>query len=382
MSQLHVFDSVVDEIIANKKIKDEGGQIGIPYPFPSLNRNLGAIQRGSVIGVTANSGVSKSKFTRFVYIYNVYNFYKRTGYNVKILYFPLEDSHNEVVYNMICFYLKDKYDMNVSVQHLYQLGDYDLNTYTIKRIQEARGYFSDLYNILEVFDSSSTTTEMNYNVESWAAKNGIITKNDKGEIIGYKLLTGAHTIEIIDNLSNITPEAKHGYGDKSAHNAIGELAHHYARKVWSKIFDHTVVLVQQQSQGKEKVQFAQNGRQLYEKYEPSLGDLADNLTVQRSFHVAFGIFSPERYPDLHEYWGYDIAVLGSFFRSVKILKSNRSGSTGKIIPLWFEGSSEHYEEMPQTNKVNGNWVISEELQRYYDRAKNIRDRKVNYQLEL
>jgi replicative DNA helicase len=380
MSQLHVFDKVFDSIVKRKEIKDAGGYIGIPYAFPSLNKILGAIEKSTVIGITANSGVSKSKFTRFVYIYSVYKFHKKTNYPVKIIYFPLEDSHEEIIHNMICFYLKETYNMNISVQHLNQLGEYDLSMATIKRIAEARSYFADLYNILTIVDYASTPSEIYSIGKSWALENGEIKEkvvDGLTEVTHYKPKTDVHTIFIIDNLSNILAERRHA----DERDAIGELVRIWCRKVMAQKFGFTVVVVQQQSQSKEKVQFSSNGRQMYEKYEPSLGDLADNLTTQRAFHLAFGIFSPERYPDLHSYWGYDIDVLGGFFRSVKILKSNKSGSTGKIIPLWFDGASEHYEQMPPA-PLRDEEMVSAELDHYYQRAAMIRNRKTSFQLEL
>lgn len=277
-NQVYVFDEVFEDILRKKEIKDKGGFIGIPYPFQTLNDDLGGIEKDCVVGITANSGVSKSKYTRFVYIYNVYNFYVKTGYQVKILYFPLEDSHKDVLHNMICFYLKEKYNMNVSMQHLQQMGEYDLDIYTINKIREARGYFSDLYNILTVIDDAFTVTEILNICKSWANENGTIRQNDQGIVTEYRDLKNVHTIAIIDNLSNIIAEARH----KSKHEAIGELAAQVARNTLAKIFKFTVVLVQQQSQSKEKVQYANNGRLLYEKFEPALGDLADNLETQRS----------------------------------------------------------------------------------------------------
>ena len=384
MSQLYIYKNALNKIIENKKIKDAGGYIGIPFPFESLNRNLGAIQQGTYYLVTANSGISKSKFTRYVFIYSVYKFYVDTGYPVQIIYLPLEDSTEEVMFNMMCFYLKDKYNMNITAQHLAQLGEYNLSNSVVKKLEEAEGYFADLFSILTIVDSASTPSQILNIGKSWAESNGEIKqkldKSGNSQIVSYKKTSNVHTIFMVDNYSNIDTDTHH----KSHHEAVSELSRNIARKIFVKKFGFTYVAVQQQSQAKEKVQYANNGRLLYEKFEPSLGDLADVLTTQRDCHVALGLFSPERY-GLEEYWNYNIKALSEFFRSVKILKSNRSAAVGKIIPLWFEGGVEYYEQLPFASGKDSEGKIlppSPELVAYYQKAQDIRSKKSGQQLKI
>ena len=116
------------------------------------------------------------------------------------------------------------------------------------------------------------------------------------------------------------------------------------------------VNVQQQSSDKEKVQFTYKGESIESKLEPSLDGLGDCKVTQRDALVIFGLFSPERYA-IAKHLGYDITKLKDRYRSLSILK-NRRGRPNLKLPLYFEGSTNTFEQLPE--------VGSEELRRLYE----------------
>jgi hypothetical protein len=101
-----LYERVLQDILRNKALKQEGQFTGIPYPFPRLCEYLPIIERGHSIGILGATGSGKSRFARFVFVYHVYRFYKETGYKVRIVFLSLEDNKEKVMRSMICHYLK------------------------------------------------------------------------------------------------------------------------------------------------------------------------------------------------------------------------------------------------------------------------------------
>ncbi len=342
---MSIFKSVLNTLEERKKIKEAGGYIGIPYPFERMSKELPGIQKGEQIIITASSGVGKSKFARMLYIYHVYDFYKKTGYKVKIVYFPLEDSEEKVIRNMICHYLFSVKGIRISIADLDSKKELPLPDSILENIKEAEEYFEDLYKILEVYDSVSSVYSIYKTCLSVAERYGTIIyqKNEHGteSIKAYESKDDTHVIVIIDNLSNIIKERYH----HDNWEALGQLSREYCRKILTKMCNFTTVLIQQQEASKEKQEYVRNtGDSILAKIQPSLDGLATNKETQRDAHLVFGLFSPKRY-QIKDFDGYNTEYLGNYFRSLSVLKSNEySGNVS--IPLYFDGSSEFCKEMP------------------------------------
>lgn len=56
-----IYDSVITEIKENKKLKDSGKYIGIPYKFSTrLRKFIPVIEKGQSIGILAGTGVNSN----------------------------------------------------------------------------------------------------------------------------------------------------------------------------------------------------------------------------------------------------------------------------------------------------------------------------------
>lgn len=69
--------------------------------------------------------------------------------------------------------------------------------------------------------------------------------------------------------------------------------------------------------------------------------LRDNKLVS----MLFGLFSPFRH-ELPEYLGYDITRFKDHFRVLEVLL-NREGEANSMVPLWFDGATNSFAELPQ-----------------------------------
>ena len=113
----------------------------------------------------------------------------------------------------------------------------------------------------------------------------------------------------------------------------------------------TIVNVQQQVASKEEKVFTVTGKSIEEKLEPSLDALGEHKLTQQDCNIAIGLFSPARY-EIEYHNGYNIAELGDYYRSLSILK-NRDGEANIKVPLFFNGASDIFKELPKPDNEEG-----------------------------
>ena len=363
------FNEIIKGIEKNKNTKDSGKEIVLPYPFKRLAQVLPGIEKGQHICVTAGTGISKSKFTRFIYVYSVYEFYKncpQCGIKPKVFLFLLEDSWSKVLKNMICYRLKSHFKMDIALKDLESKGR-ALSDKELEAVKSCEEYFKDMGEIVTIIDYIHNPYGIYKEVRSYLEANGSMEYSERvdeaGKIIKIpKKYTPndpeSHVIVILDNLSNLTKEDQH----KNTWEAMSEWTAKYARRLLCKLFNCTVVTIQQQDLESQKLSFSMyQGEAIKAKVKPSVASLGDNKTVSRDYHLIFGLFSPERF-NFEEDLGYDITLLQNNYRNLSILKSNES-DVGYEIGLFFNGASETFVELPHPR------TQAKELNEFYDHIK-------------
>ena len=136
-----LYNIVKNSIKYNKFTRESGGFNGIKMPFKRLAEYIPIIEKGHSIGVLGATGSGKSRFTRWMFLYHVYKFYKETGYPVRIIYFPLEDSKEKVYRNMVCHYLYEIYGIFINLQELDSKGERILPDFVLEKIEEDSEFF-------------------------------------------------------------------------------------------------------------------------------------------------------------------------------------------------------------------------------------------------
>jgi hypothetical protein len=138
------------------------------------------------------------------------------------------------------------------------------------------------------------------------------------------------------------------------------------RLLYSKIFKATCIIVHQQALEADKPQFTNAGGQIIEKLKPSLANLGGTKEVTRAYHLVLSLFSPARFK-IENYRGYDISQIGDNFRELEVLKNNDGVGSNIIVPLYFDGASEYFRELPHSEKQKDElakfyeWLINERL---------------------
>lgn len=358
-----LYDIVTEEIKKNKQLKESGGFIGIPIPFARLAEYVPIIERGQSIGVLAATGAGKSRFCRWLFLYHVYKFYKETGYLIKIIYIPLEDSKEKVMRNMICHYMFELYNIYINLQELDSKGQRKLPDFVLEKIEEAKEFFAEFEQIVNVVDGHSEPTEIFEYCKEYALKTGTvetyttIVDGEETQQSRYVANHNVHTIVIVDNMSNIDIEK----GTKDEREAIVKFCKTYVRGRLCNFFKFTVVQVLQQDFSSERQSFTRDGESVIAKLEPSLAGIGDSKTIARSMHLVLGIFHPSRFgilsyppPTRHDPNNtYRLDILGNRFRSLHVLKANDT-DFGQKIAFNFDAVTEVMTELPlpQTPEID------------------------------
>lgn len=378
-----LYDIVSKDILKNKDIKTSGGFTGIPMPFERLKDYIPlSAERGQSVGVLAATGAGKSRFTRWMWIYHAYKFHKETGYPLKIIYLPLEDSKEKVMRNMICHYLHELYGTFINLQELDSKGQRTLPDFVQQQLVEAEEFFTEFESVVTVIDGLNEPTEIFEYLQDYAKKTGETVKYKVGEKWQFRYIphNNVHTIVIVDNMSNIDREE--GLG--SERESIVHFCKTLVRGRLCNFFNFTVVQVLQQDFASERQSYTRDGDSIIEKLEPSLAAIGDSKTIARSMHIIYGMFHPSRFgiasypkPTKYNKEYYRIDLLGNRFRSLSVLKAN-DVDFGMKIPFNFDAVTENMKELPPLGsqelqgiyskiqqKQVGNYSKSEPVQQEY-----------------
>lgn len=353
---MSLFSIVKQDILKNKEIKTSGRFIGVPMPFKRLSEYIPlCAERGQSIGILGATGSGKSRFTRWLWVYSVYMFYKATGYAVKVIYFPLEDSKEKVMRNMICHYLHEIYGIYINLQELDSKGTRILSDDMEAKLNEAEEFFKEFETVVTIVDGYNEPTKIYEFCKEYAMRTGHTETykiNMDGKMVEqYRYIAhgDVHTIVIIDNMSNIDIEE----GQPDERRSVVHLCRNLVRGRLCNFFNFTVVQVLQQDFASERQSFNRDGDSVIAKLEPSLAGIGDSKTISRSMHIVYGLFHPARFGIIHypkptksHPETYRLDILGNRFRSLHILKANDT-DFGMRIPFNFDAVSENMTELPE-----------------------------------
>lgn len=354
-----LFDKVLNEIEDNKRRREAGEIIAIPFPFPRFSRFVPGVQKGRYILCTANSKVGKTKFTDYIFMYSIIDWIKANNpsIDVRINYFSLEMSKIDKTKEAIAYYLYTKKNIILPPDKMDSIfDDYilsDENLIDIKDLKDTFQFFEERVNFV---DNIKNPYGIYKHVRRIAHENGYYVDKNNMKLDTLKIEQGyepevlkihdykqynenIYYIDIFDHYSLFTPEVKHNYDLKLC---IKDFSSNYCLKMRDR-WRHTVIGVQQQANAQESIDnFKLN------KLRPSGNGLADCKDTQRDVDMMLGLFAPSRH-ELSEWNGYDIEKLQDQYRELSVILNRRGNST--ITNLWFNGASNYFKELPRADDI-------------------------------
>jgi len=340
------YKDVILKDIKNKRDRKERGLFnGIKIPFRRYDESFSFIEPGMYYQVLGETGIGKSTFVRSTFVYEALKFSWANNYPVRIIYFALEDGKMLVYKKFVKHYLHERYGIILPQKYI-ESKDMPLAQKYLDMLEADCDFYEQFEKSVHIINDATSPSH----IYAYCLK------------FHEKFGDSCHLIAIIDNFSNITKDEHH----KTEWEAVRELSRNKIRLELCKNYNFTVVGVLQQDFESVKNAARNVGKAGIAAIEPNMSSIGDAKVVAKDAFVILAIFNPNRY-DIKMYpyaEGYNIDILRDRFRSVLMLKNNSESMTARL-PLYFDGATENFTELPNLEDKEAlekiyNKVIQEE----------------------
>lgn len=329
------------------------GQLNcIPSPFQRFSEDFIGIEQACYYTVTSFTKGGKSQFTSYTFIYRplMFCYFTKADINIKILYFPLEETPERILQRFISWLLFDfsKGKIRISPRDLRSttspVSQEILDVINSPEIQDILDYFEE--HVIFPEEAGNPTGIYKY-CKNYAEEHGTVytklkkMKDEFGLIQERQVFDryeqddpNEYRLIIIDTINLIDTER--GLTLKQSMDKLSE----YCAKYLRNRYHYSPVIIQQQA-------FEQEGNEAFKigRVRPSVAGLGDSKYTSRDSNVVLGLFSPFRFA-LKEYEGYDVSKFKDNIRFLEMVV-NRDGEMGGLCPLFFDGAVCRFEELPR-----------------------------------
>lgn len=368
--------SLKDRVVTNLEERRQrilGGQLNcIPSPFERFSEDFIGIEQSCYYTVTSFTKGGKSQFTSYTFIYKplMFCYFTEADIDIKILYFPLEETPERIMQRFISWLLFDFSRGKIRV------SPRDLRSTTSAVSKEVLDIINspEIQDILEYFErhvifpeEAANPTGIFKYCKTYAEENGkVYTKlgqyKDELGIVRERQVfdryeqnnPNEYRLIIIDTINLIDTER--GMNLKQSMDKLSE----YCAKYLRNRYHYSPIVIQQQA-------FESEGNEAFKmgRLRPSVAGLGDSKYTSRDSNVVLGLFSPFRFA-LKDYEGYDISKFKDNIRFLEMVV-NRDGEMGGLCPLFFDGAVCQFEELPRPEN-------KEALQQVYNYLTSLRNK--------
>lgn len=351
-TNINLIDRVINNLEERRQNLIEGKINSIPISFlKRFTQDFVGIERKKYYVVTSQTKGAKTQFSSATFVYEplLYAYEHPELLDVDILYFPLEETPEDVINRFICHLLarESSGDIRINVQNLTStnnslpLPQDIINLLRTKSFNKILNYFNDHI----IFSNTSNPTGINKECRQYAIDHGkIYTRNVtiKNDITGepevkpvwdhYETTKPNHyIIPFIDHIGLLHREQ--GFDLKGTMDKMSD----YLVDL-RNFFRMSPVVIQQQSFFEGTDAFKLN------KLRPTITTLADSKYTARDANVVLGLFNPFYY-GLDNYLNYDVTRLKGDLRFLEVL-INRGGVANGITAMHFDGATCTFEQLP------------------------------------
>lgn len=366
--------SLRERVIANLEERRQrilDGQLNcIPSPFKRFSEDFIGIEQSCYYTITSFTKGGKSQFTSYTFIYKplMFCYFTKADIDIKILYFPLEETSERIMQRFISWLLFDfsKGKIRVSPRELRSttspVSEEILEVIKSDEFQDILEYFES--HIIFPEEAANPTGIYKY-CKNYAEEHGTVYtkigkyKDEFGVVQERQVFDryeqdnpNEYRLVIVDTINLIDTER--GMTLKQSMDKLSE----YCAKYLRNRYNYSPVIIQQQA-------FDQEGNEAFKlgRVRPSVAGLGDSKYTSRDSNVVLGLFSPFRFA-LKEYEGYDVSKFKDNIRFLEMIV-NRDGEMGGLCPLFFDGAVCQFEELPRPDNKG-------EIAKVYDYLKHIR----------
>ena len=326
----------------------------IPSPFKRFSNDFIGIEQSCYYTITSFTKGGKSQFTSYTFIYKplMFCYFTKADIDIKILYFPLEETPERIMQRFISWLLFDfsKGKIRISPRDLRSttsaVSQEILDIIQSDEIQDILQYFEE--HVIFPEEAANPTGIFKY-CKSYAEEHGTVHtkegkyKDDLGIIQTRQVFDSyeqdnpnEYRLVIIDTINLI--DSERGMTLKQSMDKLSE----YCAKYLRNRYHYSPVIIQQQA-------FESEGNEAFKlgRVRPSVAGLGDSKYTSRDSNVVLGLFSPFRFA-LRDYEGYDISKFKDNIRFLELIV-NRDGEMGGLCPLFFDGAVCDFKELPKPN---------------------------------
>ena len=360
--------------LSERRDKVLSGNINsIPSPFKRFSNDFIGVEQGRLYLITSYTKVGKTQFSSYLFLYNtiLYAYRHPDQIRVKIFYYPLEETPEQVTCRFISFLLyylsrgkiiKSPVDLmsskNIAIEQ------------EVLDILETEEYTNilDFFEKSVLFSDSTNASGVWFECQRYAQEHGKVFydqttykdefgKEQHGKKFNHYESDDPDEYRIIfyDHLALTSPER-----GMDLRQTMAKLSEYFV--LLRNRYNFSAVIIQQQAITDNLEAFKS------QKLRPTIANLGDAKTVARDIDVCIGLFSPYRY-ELTKYPqtpdGYDITKFKDNIRFAEILL-NRHGQSNGMIALLFIGQCNYWQELPLSKET----VKIQEIYKFLDIINN------------
>ena len=302
------------------------GQLNcIPSPFKRFNEDFIGIEQSCYYTVTSFTKGGKSQFTSYTFIYKplMFCYFTKSDIDIKILYFPLEETPERILQRFISWLLYEfsHGKIRISPRDLRSttsaVPQEVLDVINTDEIQDILKYFEE--HVIFPEESANPTGIFKY-CKNYAEEHGTVYNKTK---VFKDELNQEYTKEVFDRYEQDNPneyrliiidtinliDTERGMTLKQSMDKLSE----YCAKYLRNRYHYSPVVIQQQA-------FESEGNEAFKlgRVRPSVAGLGDSKYTSRDSNVVLGLFSPFRFA-LKEYEGYDISKFKDNIRFLEMI---------------------------------------------------------------
>ena len=366
---------MIDRIINNLKTRRErvlSGEVNcIPSSFTRFREDFVGIEQGKYFLVSGQTKAAKTQIATNMFVYNplFYAYENPDKIHLKIFYFPLEESVENITLRFMSHLLAKYSDYRISPLDLKSTNENKVVPLEALELLESEKYqdILNFYNNNVMFFEDRNPTGIKRQIQSYAEKNGTIHKkkititnketglSEEREVFDYYEPHDPkeYVIIIVDHISLITPES-----NMDLRESINRLSEYMI--MFRNRYNYIPVIIQQQGTETGNLEAFKNN-----KIRPTMSGLSDSKYTAKDCSMMLGITNPYSH-ELDNYLGYDIRKFKDSIRFLEVVL-NREGQSNGIVALLFDGATCTIKELPKPDDSKA----LDNVYKYLDRIRNV-----------
>lgn len=325
---------MIDQIQRNIDDKRAGIVKAIPCSLDRFSSVWSGIIKGDYVCFTGSTSSGKTTLAKKLALFDSIEYAIATGLDLKILYFGLEESEEQLHYTILSYLLKKNFGIRLNIIDFLCIKREVSSEHLgyIKQVQdELNLYISYIiyYDVHNPFGIYKTIREFAFNRGKFVDADGNVLSSIDGEQWSYYVPDNPNEfiITMIDHVGLLLPETKH---QNKLDLAMQDLSF-YLRAYVTKKFSYTVVAIHQQMAETEDLDHIKNRR-----WMPTLQGLATNKRLGQDYLTVISIGNPIRY-NIAAVEGYEVKRFRGFLRFVEILKQRYGMVPPMMLPIYMDG---------------------------------------------